>query len=76
MDLTSLYRDVMMVQLGRDNTIINQELLPELRRAAEACAPAVTVATMDAIALARQRIEANVAPALALEAMLVSMIRR
>ena len=48
-DLTSLYRDVMMVQLGRDNTIINQELLPELRRAAEACAPAVTVATMDEI---------------------------
>ena len=75
-DLTSLYRDVMMVQLGRDSTLINQELLPELRRAAAACAPAVTVATMDAIALARQRIEANVAPALALEAMLVSMIRR
>jgi len=75
-DLTSLYRDVMMVQLGRDNTIINLELLPELRRAAGACPPARTVATMDAIALARQRIEANVAPALALEAMLVSMIRR
>ena len=47
-----------------------------LRRAAGACPPATTVATMDAIALARQRIEANVAPALALEAMLVSMIRR
>ncbi|MGO4784678.1 DNA polymerase III subunit delta' [Cryobacterium sp. W22_MBD10_FK3] len=75
-DLTSLYRDVMMVQLGRDSTIINVELLPELRRAAGACPPATTVATMDAIALARQRIEANVAPALALEAMLVSMIRR
>ena len=75
-DLTSLYRDVMMMQLGRDSTIINLELLPELRRAAGACPPATTVATMDAIALARQRIEANVAPALALEAMLVSMIRR
>ena len=75
-DLTSLYRDVMMVQLGRDGTLINLGLLPELRRAANACAPAATVATMDAIALARQRIEANVAPALALEAMLVSMIRR
>ena len=75
-DLTSLYRDVMMVQLGRENTIINRELLPELHRAAAACGPAATVATMDAIALARQRIEANVAPALALEAMLVSMIRR
>jgi len=75
-DLTSLFRDVMMVQLGRESTIINQELLPELRRAAHACAPATTVATMDAISLARQRIEANVAPALAIEAMLVSMIRR
>lgn len=75
-DLTSLYRDVMMVQLGRENTIINRELLPELHKAAAACDPAATVATMDAIALARQRIEANVAPALALEAMLVSMIRR
>ena len=75
-DLTSLYRDVMMMQLGRDSTIINLELLPELRKAAGACPPATTVATMDAIALARQRIEANVAPALALEAMLVSMIRR
>ncbi|MBX0299870.1 DNA polymerase III subunit delta' [Cryobacterium sp. 1639] len=75
-DLTSLYRDVMMVQLGRENTIINRELTSELRQAAAACGPAATVATMDAIALARQRIEANVAPALALEAMLVSMIRR
>jgi DNA polymerase-3 subunit delta' len=75
-DLTSLYRDVMMVQLGRESTIINRELLPELHKAAAACDPAATVATMDAIALARQRIEANVAPALALEAMLVSMIRR
>jgi DNA polymerase-3 subunit delta' len=75
-DLTSLYRDVMMLQLGRESTIINRELLPELRTAAAACDPAVTVATMDAIALARQRIEANVAPALAVEAMLVSMIRR
>ena len=75
-DLTSLYRDVMMLQLGRENTIINRELFPELTRAAATCGPSATVATMDAIALARQRIEANVAPALALEAMLVSMIRR
>jgi DNA polymerase-3 subunit delta' len=66
----------MMVQLGRESTIINRELSHELHQAAAACGPAATVATMDAIALARQRIEANVAPALALEAMLVSMIRR
>ncbi|MCU1635390.1 MAG: polymerase subunit delta [Cryobacterium sp.] len=75
-DLTSLYRDVMMVQLGREGTVINRELLPELRHAAASSFPAATLATMDAIACARTRIEANVAPALAMEAMLVSAIRR
>lgn len=75
-DLASLYRDVMMVQLGRESTVINSELLPELRVAGNATAPAGSLATLDAIAVARQRIESNVAPALALEAMLVSAIRR
>jgi DNA polymerase-3 subunit delta' len=75
-DLASLYRDVMMVQLGREHTVINRELGTELRTAAESSSSAATVATMDAIALARERIESNVSPALALEAMLVSAIRR
>ncbi|HYI34243.1 MAG TPA: DNA polymerase III subunit delta' [Glaciibacter sp.] len=75
-DLTSLYRDIMMVQLGRDESVINRELLPQLRTSAASSTPAATLATMDAIATARQRIEGNVAPALALEAMLVSAIRR
>ncbi|GAB3119704.1 DNA polymerase III subunit delta' [Glaciibacter psychrotolerans] len=75
-DLASLYRDVMMVQLGRESTIINRELAAELRVASSATEPAGTLATLDAIALARHRIESNVAPALALEAMLVTAIRR
>jgi DNA polymerase-3 subunit delta' len=75
-DLTSLYRDIMMVQLGREDALINRELLPQLVSSATSSTPTATLATMDAIALARQRIEANVAPALALEAMLVSAIRR
>lgn len=75
-DLASLYRDVIMVQLGRESAVINRELGAELQSAGASSTPATTVATMDAIALARQRIESNVAPALALEAMLVSAIRR
>ncbi|TFC31981.1 DNA polymerase III subunit delta' [Cryobacterium sp. TMT2-18-3] len=75
-DLTSLYRDVIMVQLGRETSVINRELLGEVRAAGAVCAPAATLFTLDAIAQARQRIESNVAPALALEAMLVSAIRR
>jgi DNA polymerase-3 subunit delta' len=66
----------MMVQLGREDAVINRELLPQLVSSATSSTPTATLATMDAIALARQRIEANVAPALALEAMLVSAIRR
>lgn len=75
-DLTSLYRDIIMVQLGREESVINRELLPQLQAAGASSTPAATLATMDAIAIARQRIEGNVAPALALEAMLVSAIRR
>ena len=75
-DLSSLYRDVLMVQLGREASVINRELRPELIAAAASSTPAESLATMDAIALARQRIESNVAPALALEAMLVTAIRR
>ena len=44
--------------------------------ASRAASPAQTLATLDAITVARQRIEGNVNPALALEAMLVSAIRR
>jgi DNA polymerase-3 subunit delta' len=75
-DLTTLYRDIIMVQLGRVQSVINREILSELELAAASSTPEATLATMDAIALARQRIESNVAPALALEAMLVSAIRR
>ncbi|MET4640159.1 DNA polymerase III subunit delta' [Mycetocola sp. 2940] len=74
-DLLSLYRDIIMMQLGRSETIINRELSDALARAGQESTPAATMATMDAIQQARQRIEGNVAPALALEAMLVSAIR-
>jgi DNA polymerase-3 subunit delta' len=74
-DLASLYRDVLLVQLGADVELVNRELLPQIERAAASASPARTLATLDAIQAARERIEGNVQPALALEAMLVSAIR-
>jgi DNA polymerase-3 subunit delta' len=74
-DLLSLYRDIIMLQLGRRETVINKELLDLLEQAGEAGSPAETMATMDAIQQTRRRIEGNVAPALALEALLVTAIR-
>ena len=74
-DLSSLFRDVLLVQLAADVELVNRELEPEMRRAAASATPAASLATLDAIQTARERIDGNVQPALALEAMLVSAIR-
>lgn len=74
-DLLSLYRDVLLLQLDVDQEPVNLAIYSDLEAAARAATPARTLATLDAIATARTRIEGNVAPALALEAMLVSAIR-
>ncbi|QEO08694.1 DNA polymerase III subunit delta' [Protaetiibacter larvae] len=75
-DLLSLYRDVLLLQLGVDLEPVNLAIYSELATAAARAMPAQTLATLDAIAEARTRIDGNVAPALALEALLVTAIRR
>jgi DNA polymerase-3 subunit delta' len=75
-DLLSLYRDILLLQLGAASEPINLSIHSELLRASERSSPAETLATMDAIGTARQRIDGNVSPALALEAMLISAARK
>ncbi|QIZ97874.1 DNA polymerase III subunit delta' [Leifsonia sp. PS1209] len=74
-DLLSLYRDVMMLQLGSGSELVNLELRDRLEALSTHTSPAATLAAMDAIATARQRIDGNVAPALAIEAMLTTILR-
>ena len=74
-DLASLYRDILLIQLDADVELVNRELAESMRRAAASATPARTLTTLDAIQEARERIEGNVQPALALEAMLVTAIR-
>jgi DNA polymerase-3 subunit delta' len=75
-DLLSLYRDILLVQLGVAGEPVNLDIFPRVEAAAALSDPAGTLATMDAIAIARRRIDSNVAPALALEAMLVTAVRK
>ncbi|MGN6325841.1 DNA polymerase III subunit delta' [Pseudolysinimonas sp.] len=75
-DLLSLYRDILLLQLGVDSEPVNLAIYGELEAAARSSAPEQTLATRDAIAAARERIAGNVAPALALEAVLVAAVRR
>ena len=74
-DLLSLYRDILLLQLGVAIEPVNLAIYSELTSAAARLDPAQTLATLDAIAAARQRIEGNVDPALALEAMLITASR-
>ncbi len=74
-DLQSLYRDVMMLQLGSASELVNLELLERLEALSAHTTPADTLAAMDAVQTARERIDGNVAPALALEAMLTTILR-
>ena len=74
-DLLSLYRDILLVQLGAPTELINLAIYSKIEAASAASSAKETLATMDAIATARHRIESNVSPVLALEAMLIAARR-
>ncbi|MCA1307712.1 DNA polymerase III subunit delta' [Microbacterium esteraromaticum] len=72
-DLQSMYRDVVMLQFGRREGLINAELLAELEAVAAAWPVQRTLVVLDAIAETRESLERNVAPLLALESLLVTV---
>ncbi|MGV8877013.1 MAG: DNA polymerase III subunit delta' [Rhodoglobus sp.] len=72
-DLLSLYRDILLTQIGAPGELINLSILNNITAVAARTTPVATLAIMDGIAEARGRIESNVAPALALEAMLIKV---
>ena len=72
-DLLSLYRDVLVVQLGSPVELVNAEMADVVERMAASASPAQTLRRMEAIGEARTRIEANVQPLLAVEALMVHL---
>lgn len=73
LDLLSLYRDVLVVQLGADVPLVNVDHDETARALAASSTPEQTLRRMDAIGQARTRLEGNVAPLLAVEAMAVAL---
>ncbi|MCR8669902.1 DNA polymerase III subunit delta' [Agrococcus sp. HG114] len=74
-DLLSLYRDILITQLGVGRELVNEAMRPTVQAAADYLERAAVIEVLDQIRVARERIEANVPPLLALEAMLVSAAR-
>jgi DNA polymerase III subunit delta' len=72
-DLLSLYRDVLVVQLGAEVGLVNVAEAEVVQGLAAGSTPEQTVRRMDAIGEARTRLAGNVAPLLAMEAMAVAL---
>ena len=75
LDLTGLYRDVLVLQTQADVELINDEMLPTLERMAVHGEVPATMARLDALDHARLAVAASVAPLLALEALMVTLAR-
>lgn len=75
-DLLSLYRDVLTVQLGARVPLINEEQRAHIEALAKDWDSAQTLARLDAIATARARIDANVRDLMVLEALAVTLMRK
>lgn len=72
-DLQALYRDVIVLQFGRDGDLINREYADALRALAADWSPQRTLIVLDRIAETRANLEQNVAPLLALESLLITV---
>lgn len=72
-DLLSLYRDILLTQLGTESELINSEHGEFIWAMAETSTAVQTLTKMDAIGTARTRLAGNVAPLLAVEAMMIAL---
>lgn len=72
-DLLSYYRDVLMLQMGSETALINDEMRPQLLQEAAAGPAADTARRLDAIERARLAVLANGALPLVIESLLVEI---
>ena len=74
-ELTGYYRDVLACQTAPGVPFVNADIADEITTFAGRTRPEQTVHALDALLEARKALEGNVAPQLALEAMLLGLGR-
>lgn len=72
-ELTSYYRDVFAVQTAATTRLVNADVEPDIAAIAKRTTPERTIASLDAILAAREALETNVAPLLAMEALMIGL---
>lgn len=75
-DLSSIYRDVLVFHVAPDTELINEHLRDQLIEYASVATAEHCLSCLEAITTARHRLAGNVPPLLALEAMLLAFIPR
>ena len=73
LELTSYFRDVLVVQTHAGAELVNSDFADQIKKAAAGSTPETTLKKIDAIQECHQAIMTNVAPQLAFEAMMVSI---
>ncbi len=73
-DLLSVHRDALVLHLGARVGLVNEDSIDIVRALAAMRTPEELLLAMEAIGEARERINLNVAPLLALEAMTISVV--
>lgn len=73
LDLATFYRDVMMVQAGVVDRLINQDLAEQITEFAKHTKPERTLEKINAIMRARTNLSYNAAPLLTIEALMCSL---
>lgn len=73
-ELTTWYRDVLCLQTRAGADLVNPELQTSLAAHARRSTPEQTLRRIDALLACREALETNVAPLLAVEAMLISLV--
>ena len=73
LDLATFYRDIMLVQANSTESLINQDLLEEIKQLAALKSPAKTVEQIDAILKTRRNLAQNAAPLLLIEALMCEL---
>ena len=72
-EFTSFYRDVLTVQTGAGAPLINAEAQSDIATMAARTTPEATIGRIDALLECRTALETNVAPLLALEALMIGL---
>jgi DNA polymerase III subunit delta' len=72
-DLTALYRDVLVMQTRAGAELVNAELRSRIEQLAGRTSPEQTIRRIDALTGCREAIDGNVAPLLAFEAMAIAL---